>query len=480
MNKRISRLGLMFVIVFLALYINLTYLQVWASSKIISHPRNTRGIAKELLIERGHIITSDGQVIAASKKSGQFYQRFYPKEDLYAHITGYYSLRYGRSGLERVYNKELLGKKEIASLDDYLQSLVEGETKGHALVLTIDSHLQEVASRALGKQQGAVVALNPQTGEVLALVSNPAFDPNPLTSLNANVAARSWENLRTDSLQPLISRATYEWYPPGSTFKIITTAATLESGLAEPTTLFNCNGQLELPLTSHVVKDFGGKRHGEITLEDALRVSCNNTFGELGLELESDTLVDYAEKFGINQEIPFELAVTKSIVPENQDAPSTALSAIGQKDVRLTPMQMALISAGIANEGVIMQPHLVKEIRGHKGQIIKEFKGKRWKKAVSSDTADIITKMLYEVVERGTGRAAKISGIEIAGKTGTAQVPNGAPHAWFTCFAPVNDPQIAVAVVIENGGSMGNDATGGRVAAPVAKEIIREALEGEQ
>lgn len=478
MNKQIYRLGLLFAIAFLALFLNLTYLQVWASSKIVSHPRNTRGIAKELAIERGQIVTSDGCVIAESKKLGQAYQRRYPEKGLYAHITGYYSLRYGRSGLERIYNEELLGKKEISSLDDYLQNLMQGRERGHTIVLTIDSCLQKVASQALGNQRGAVVALNPKTGEVLVMVSNPSFNPNPIASLDSETASHRWEDLSKDPQKPLINRAIQEWYPPGSTFKIVTTAAALESGVADPTTVFNCTGRLKLPLTTHTIKDFGGKVHGEISLEDAFRVSCNNTFGELGLRLGKDKLVYYAERFGINREIPFELPVTESIIPTDLDAPGTALSAIGQKDVRITPLQMALISCAIANDGEIMKPYLVKEIRDYNGKIIRGLDSQKWLTAISPENASIMTEMLKKVVESGTGRAAMIPGIEVAGKTGTAQVPNGAPHAWFTCFAPADDPQIAVAVVIENGGSMGNDATGGRIAAPVAREIVLEALKG--
>ncbi len=476
MNKRISRLGLIFVAAFLLLVLNLTYLQVLAAPRIAAHPRNTRGIAQELLIERGQITTSDGQVIAASKKSGQFFQRTYPAGELYAHITGYYSIRYGRTGLERIYNKELLGKKEIASIDDYLQSLAEGQTKGHSLVLTIDSELQEVAANALGDQKGAAVALNPQTGEVLAMVSNPSYDPNPLANLNPKTAEINWAKVSNDPSRPLISRATREWYPPGSTFKMVTAAAAIETGLAEPTTSFNCTGQLDLPLTTHVIRDFGGKRHGQIALEEALIVSCNNTFGELGLEMGSDTLGEVAESFGINQKIPFELGATRSTIPVDQDPPSTALSAIGQKDVRLTALQMALISGGIANAGTIMQPFVAKEIKGRKGETIKQFTKKKWKQAISPETASVMREMLKKVVEEGTGKAAKIQGISVAGKTGTAQVPDEAPHAWFTCFAPVAEPQVAVAVIVENGGSMGNEATGGRIAAPIAKEVLLEAL----
>jgi len=475
-NKQISRLGILFTLAFVALCFNLTYLQVWAAPRIVTSPSNTRGIAQELTIERGQILTSDGQIVAMSKKVDRNYERSYPYKNLYAPITGYYSLRYGRSGLERVFNDELLGKKEISSVDQYFQSLVEGTTKGHSIVLTIDSRLQEVASQALGDQKGAVVALNPKTGEVLAMVSNPSFDPNQLASLNSNVVDRNWEVLNKDPEKPLISRATQEWYPPGSTFKIVTASAALESGIADPSTTFDCNGQLKLPLTTHMIKDFGGKSHGEITLEDALKVSCNNTFGALGLELGPEKLVYYAERFGMNKEIPFELPVTKSIIPEDMDEPSTALSAIGQKDVRVTPLQMALISAAIANDGEIMKPYVVKEIRDYSGKAIKDYRSQKWQKAISIDTSLTMKEMLKNVVDAGTGKAAAVPGIEIAGKTGTAQVPNGAPHAWFTCFAPVGDPEIAIAVVIENGGSMGNDATGGRIAAPVARELIVEAL----
>lgn len=476
MNKRISLLGMLFAVAFIALALNLTYLQVWASEGIVSHPSNTRGIAKELSIERGQIVTRDGVVVAASKKNGESYQRFYPEKNLYAPLTGYYSLRYGRSSLERVYNEELLGKKELSSFDDYMQSLLAGKTQGHSLILTIDSRLQKAAARALGDQKGAVVALNPKTGEVLAMVSNPSYDPNSLASLNSEVATKSWEKLNKDPERPLINRAAQEWYPPGSTFKIVTASAALESGLATPTSTFDCNGHLKLPLTTHVIKDFGGKSHGEIALEDALRVSCNNTFGELGLKLGQDKLVYYAQRFGINKEIPFELPVTESIIPTELDAPSTALSAIGQKDVRITPLQMALISSAIADGGETMKPFLVKEIQSYDGKLVRSIKSEQWLKAISPETASTMTAMLKQVVQEGTGKAAMIPGIEVAGKTGTAQVPNGAPHAWFTCFAPADDAEIAVAVVIENGGSMGNDATGGRVAAPVAREVISEAL----
>ena len=477
MNVRISRMGLVFVAAFLVLILNLTYIQMVSAPVIVAHPRNTRGIAQELLIERGQMLTRDGHVIAAEKKSGQFFQRFYPDGKLYGHITGFYSLRYGRSGLERTYNEELLGKKEIASFDDYLQSVAEGQTKGHTLILTIDSRLQETAARALGDQKGAVVALDPRTGEVLAMVSNPSYDPNPIANLNSEAAAVAWEKVSNDPSQPLVSRATREWYPPGSTFKIVTAAAALETGLAEPTTIFNCTGALDLPLTSHVIKDFGGKKHGEIALDEALIASCNNTFGEIGLKLGPDTLADFAEKFGMNQDVPFELGATRSLMPLDQDLPSTALSAIGQKDVRVTALQMAMISGAIANEGEIMEPFVVKAIQGHKGNTIKELGGKRWKQAVTPETAAVMKEMLKKVVDEGTGKAAKIPGIEVAGKTGTAQVPDGAPHAWFTCFAPAGDPKVAIAVVIENGGSMGNEATGGRIAAPVAREMLVEMLE---
>jgi len=476
MNKQIYRLGILFIIAFVALGLNLTYLQVWAAPGIISHPRNTRGIANELAIERGQIVTGDGLVIAESKKAGTQYQRRYPEESLYAHLTGYYSIRYGRSSLERIYNEELLGKKELSSVEDYIKSLMDGRQRGHTLVLTVNSRLQKTAARAIGNQRGAVVALNPKTGEVLAMVSNPSFDPNRIAGLDSQVSERAWKDLTENPERPLINRATQEWYPPGSTFKVLTASAALESGIADPASIFNCTGRLKLPLTTHTIKDFGGKSHGEISLEDALRVSCNNTFGELGLKLGKDKLVYYAERFGINREVPFELPVTESIIPADLDEPSTALSAIGQKDVRLTPLQMALMTGAIANSGEIMKPFIVKEIRDYDGKVIRNYEGEKWLTAISAENASIMAEMLRKVVDSGTGKAAKISGIEVAGKTGTAQVPGQAPHAWFTCFAPVNDPQIAVTVVIENGGSMGNEATGGRIAAPIAREVVLEAL----
>ncbi|MDI6689280.1 MAG: penicillin-binding transpeptidase domain-containing protein [Actinomycetota bacterium] len=480
MNKYIRHLILLFSLAFIVLCMNLTYLQVFAAQRIASHPRNIRGMERELAIARGAILSSDGQVLAESKKArvNRRYQRIYPQGKIFAPLTGYYSLRYGRSGLEAAFNDHLLGKREISSFQDYLSYLMGEEKAGHTLILTIDSRLQNVTAKAMGDQRGAVVVLNPKTGEILAMVSNPSYDPNPLASLNIERETQAWNELIQDEAKPLLNRALQELYPPGSAFKLVTASAALETGLVEPSTQFTCTGRLTLPLTRHTLRDFGGKSHGKIDFAHALELSCNNTFGEIGLKLGAKKLVNYAEGFGINLKVPFELPVVESKIPQSAeiDPPGTAMSAIGQKDVRLTPLQMTLVAGGIANQGVIMRPYVVKEIRDYSGKILRRFHGEEWLRPISPKTASTLTELMKQVVESGTGRGARLKDISVAGKTGTAQVAKGAPHAWFVCFAPADDPQIAVAVIVENGGSLGSEATGGRVAAPIAKQIISAAL----
>jgi peptidoglycan glycosyltransferase len=420
------------------------------------------------------------------------YRRTYPGGELYGHITGYYSITYGNSRIEASFNDALLGDSGVITMQDVEDRLFgRKQDQGDDVRLTIHSRLQEAARTALGDNRGAVVALDPSNGEVRAMWSNPSFDPTPLASFESKEARRYWESLNpSSSKSPLIGIATSGGYPPGSTFKTVTASAALESGNYTPRSTFPDPERLEpcsetegegdepcMPLTTKSLTNFshtscaGG---GEIDLFLALQVSCDTTFAIIGLDIP-DEVRDTAESFGFNSPIEFDVGTEPSSFPniEDEDAPLRAYAGIGQGDVVATTLQMALVAAGIANGGEVPRPRLVREIISPSGSIVRSFGPEILSEAVSAETADSVTEMMVAAVEDGTGTAAQIPGVEVAGKTGTAQTVEGAdPHAWFISFAPADDPKLVVAVIVENGGTLGSEATGGAVAAPIAKALL--------
>ena len=355
--------------------------------------------------------------------------------------------------------------------------------RGATVITTIDAKLQQVARRALGSLPGGVVAMDPRTGEILALVANPSYDPNPLASHDPNAVRQARRALLRIAGKPLLSRASQELFPPGSTFKLVTASAALENGM-KPSTSFPNPPALPLPNSTSVLHNFGGEHclggAPRLTLAQALTVSCNVVFGEIGLRLGAAKLVAQAQKYGFDQHVPFELPFAEGSIPPVSEFAGArsfvATSAIGQQDVLANPMQMALVGAAIANGGVEMEPHVVKEIRDADGRLVKEIKPSVFGRPISARTSAELTAMMESVVNAGTGTAAQIPGIQVAGKTGTAETPSGKPHAWFVSFAPAQNPKIVVAVVVLNGGDLGSDATGGAVAAPIARAVIEAAL----
>jgi peptidoglycan glycosyltransferase len=395
-------------------------------------------------------------------------------------VTGFYSLVYGRTLAEQEFNSFLLGRAPEQFGQNVTDLLTARETPGGTLVLTLDRATQEAAEQALGGSKGAVVALDPRTGAVLAMTTFPRYDPNQLSTHNPEAIRRNWERLVKDEDGPLLNRAAGALYPPGSTFKVVTAAAALENGvtmtqeLPSPTVL-------DVPQTSADIKNFGGSSCGDgsLTLTEALVISCNTTFAGLGIELGSQKLAAEAEKFGFNQPSPYQLPAATSSIPPEQDVPATAQSAIGQRDVRVSPLQMASVAATIANGGRRMAPFVGREVVSDKGKVIKRFEGDDLGQAIPERVAGDLTDMMLQVVERGTGTAAQIPGLQVAGKTGTAQHAQGRPpHAWFIGFTSSGDRSIAVAVVVEDGGSLGSEATGGHVAAPIAKRVMEAYLRG--
>ena len=488
MDRQIRRLALAFLALFVVLFAQANYLQVFAASRLANNPANQRVLLEEYSVDRGEILARDGQTVLARSRltQGKFkYLRVYPNGTLYAGITGYYSIVFGRYGLEASENGFLAGRASELLPQNLVDEILGRPKRGATVVTTISAKLQQVAQRALGSLPGAVVALDPRTGEVLAMVANPSYDPNPLASHDPSVVRQAREALLRAPGKPLLSRATQELFPPGSTFKLVTASAALENGM-QPSTTFPNPPALQLPNSTAVLHNFGGEHclggAPSLTLAQALTVSCNVVFGEIGLRLGAAKLVEQARRFGFDQDIPFELPFASGTIPEVSAFKGAlsfvATSAIGQQDVLANPMQMALVGAAIANGGVEMVPHVVKEIRDADGRVVKDVQPSVFGQPISARTSAELTAVMVSVVNSGTGTAAQIPGIQVAGKTGTAETPSGKPHAWFVSFAPANNPRMVVAVVVLNGGDLGSDATGGAVAAPIAKAIIQAAIRG--
>ncbi|MDQ3940979.1 MAG: penicillin-binding transpeptidase domain-containing protein, partial [Actinomycetota bacterium] len=482
MERQIRRMGLGLLIAFVVVFGQLNYIQFFAASRIASNPANRRAVIREYSIKRGDILSLDGKVVATSERSSPGdalkFRRTYPGGELFGHITGYYSLIFGRDRIERTYHDALLGDSGVVSIQDIQDRFTNSEEAGDRIRLTVHSRLQETARAELGTQRGAVVALDPNTGEVRAMWSNPSFDPTPLASHSGAEQKRAWDALEPESPEsPLLDLATSRGYPPGSTFKVVTTAAALESGRFQPDTTFEDPDQLELPQTDETLTNFTNAActgTGSIDLFRALQISCDTTFAKIGLEIPGE-VHDTAEGFAFNRSIPFDVRTEPSSYPVIGDdrLPARAFAAIGQQDVVATPLQMALVAAAVANGGDVPRPRLVREIIDNSGGIVERFSPEVLSEAMSEETAADVTAMMIAAVEAGTGTAAQIPGVAVAGKTGTAQTVEGEnPHTWFICFAPADDPQLAVAVIVENGGEFGSEATGGAVAAPIAKAIL--------
>jgi peptidoglycan glycosyltransferase len=487
MNAPLRRVAVACLVLFGLLLVNVNYVQVVKASAYRNDPRNSRGLLRSYSHERGPIVLSTGggaNAVAVDRAtpSEQFkFLRTYPGGAAFAHVTGFASFVYGRSGIEQAENDVLSGQSDnlfVRRLSDYITGR---KAEGGRVVLTLQQAAQRAAYAGLAGKRGAAVAIDPRTGAILAMVSTPSFDPARLSTHSAKGMTAYWNALRKDPGDPLLNRAISQTYPPGSTFKVITSAAALSSGKYTPSTSIPSPTVLTLPQTTATLKNFGGESCGDghtTTLADALRISCNTAFGGLGMAIGENALRSQAEKFGLDDSgIKVPMTAATSVFPDTLSKPQVAQSAIGQYDVRVTPLQMAMVAAGVANGGTIMTPYLVREVQAPDLSTLSQTQPQVYKHAISQSVADQLTQMMELVVSSGTGTSAQIAGVQVAGKTGTAQHAAGAaPHAWFIGFAPAQDPQVAVAVLVEDGGSVGSEATGGRVAAPIARDVMRAVL----
>jgi len=482
-NRPIRRLATVVVVMFLALMMGATSVQFFQADRLNADPRNVRTVYREYGRDRGPIVVA-GEAVARSEPvdDNYEYQRVYPHGELYGHVTGYFSTAHNRlTGLEMSENEVLNGTSSSLLLQR-IQTLVTGnQPQGGAIELTIDPNAQRAAADALGDRRGAVVALDPETGAILSMVSTPGFDPNALATHVREDADGAYERYTSQEAgSPLTNRAIGgDQYPPGSSFKVITAAAALESGeVAGPDAMVPGPTTLDLPQTSHVIYNPErlpcGDGSGEVTLTQAFRQSCNTTFGQLSMDMGEDTLREQAEAFGFGEDLDVPQSVTPSRFPDDPTPPELAMSGIGQASVRVTPMQMAMVAAAVANDGTQMQPYLVARELTADLEEVSSTQPRTLRESVSPETADALSTMMVEVVENGTGTAAQIPGVTVAGKTGTAQVSEGVEaHSWFIGFADAGDgPEVAVAALVENGGD------GGSTAGPIAREVMQAVLSG--
>lgn len=483
MNAPLRRLSVAVMLLFGLLLLNANYLQVVRAEDLHNDSNNPRLIAEEYSRERGPILVGGEPVARSVETDDQLkYLRQYPGGQVYAPATGFYSLVYGASGIELESNSILSGTDDSLFVRRVIDLLTGTPPKGGSVALTLNPAAQKAAWDGLRKlgARGSVVAIDPSTGAILAMVSSPSYDPDALSSHRPSEVRTAYDRLSSANGRPMLNRALRETYPPGSTFKIVTAAAALESGQYGPDSQVSNAAELDLPLTDATLPNFDGapcSSAGRATLTDALKRSCNAAFGQIGLDLGAPALREQAAKFGFNDAFEVPMRSVASRFPEDPDEPQTAQSAIGQFDVRATPLQMAMVAAAVANRGVLMSPYLVQEVRAPDLSVLDSTRPKELSTAVSPQTAATLAQMLTEVVNAGTGTNAQIEGVKVAGKTGTAQQGDDRkPHAWFVSFAPSDtDARVAVAVVVEEGADQA-EVSGNELAAPIARDVMRAVL----
>ncbi|WP_138314954.1 peptidoglycan D,D-transpeptidase FtsI family protein [Rhodoluna limnophila] len=480
MNRELKRVSLVIFVMFLSLFISSTGIQVISADDLATDQRNVRSIYDSYKTQRGSILV-DGKPIAESIPVDDVYRynRVY-SDEMYSSVTGFFSLYQGATGLESATNSYLTGQNS-SQFFEQINALLSGTpVAGASVELTIDPDVQKAAWDALGDKKGAVVAINPTTGNILAMVSKPGFDANELAVHDGATSNANYKALIEDEDGPLLNRAYSELYAPGSVFKLVVAAAALESGEYTADSTFPNPSKYTLPGTSTVVMNSGeGKCGGAATVSiaDALRLSCNVPFAQLGIALKQNRISSQAGLFGFSKNIEFPMTSVASVYPSGMDDAQTGLSAFGQFDVRVTPLQMAMVSAAIANKGVLMQPNLIENVLTANLSVLHQPSPSVFSQPMSATTAKSMTEMMVGAVSNGVSGNARISGVEVAGKTGTAQNGTDQPYTlWFTGFAPANNPQVAVAVVIADGGGLGQSGRGNSLAAPVAKKVMQAVL----
>ncbi|MFC8074826.1 peptidoglycan D,D-transpeptidase FtsI family protein [Streptomyces sp. NPDC057307] len=487
MNKPLRRIAIFCGLLILALLVRTNWLQYVEADELNSHERNRRVLIERYGSERGNIVV-DGKPITGSKKTDDTdfkFKRTYLDGPMWAPVTGYASQAFGATQIESIEDGILTGNDDQLFFDRTMAMFTGDEEKGGNVVTTLDGAAQKAAFEGLGNKKGAVVALEPGTGKILALASTPSYDPSVFAGNSLDKDTPAWEKLKDDPDKPMLNRALRETYPPGSTFKVLTAAAGLEHGVVD-----DVDAKTESPLpwimpgTTTPLVNEGNIPCENATLRDALRVSCNSVFGKLGYDVGADKMLETAKKFGFNEEQFVPVRANASIFPEELNDSQTALSSIGQFDTRTTPLQMAMVVSAIANDGKLMKPYMIDQLEAPNLDVIKKTEPEEMGQPLSQEHAQMLQEMMETVVDEGTGKNAQLPNVKVGGKTGTAQHGENNsknPYAWFISYAKDdNGSPVAVAVVVEDSDATRDDISGGGLAAPIAKDVMKAVIDGKK
>ncbi len=483
MNKPLRRIALFCGLLVLALLIRDNWLQYVKADELRTHEKNRRVLIERYAQKRGDIIVDGKSITGSDRTSGSdfAYKRTYKDGPMWAPVTGYASQAYGATQIESLEDGILTGNDDRLFFRRTLDMVTGKKKEGGNVVTTLDGAAQKAAFEGLGNKKGAVAAIDPSTGAILALASTPSYDPTAFAG-NSKDDEEAWTSLESDKNKPLLNRALRETYPPGSTFKVVTAAAALEHGLyTDPDENTNSPQPWTLPDSTTELKNEGPIQCKDVPLREALRISCNTVFGKVGSDLGKDKMVETAEKFGFNEEQFVPVRSSASNFPKEMDKPQTALSSIGQFETAATPLQMAMVASAIANDGKLMEPYMVSETQSPGVDVISRHTPKELSRPLSAENAQKLQDMMETVVKTGTGTNAQIPGVTVGGKTGTAQhgVDNSEkPYAWFISYAKTADGSpVAVAVVVEDSDADRGDISGGGLAAPIAKNVMQAVLD---
>ncbi len=464
MNKSIRGVWLVVGLMFLALLVNATLGYALRTESLVNDPRNTRVRDEQFGGQRGPILAANTPIAqnVATGTRPYAYQREYLDGPLYAPVTGYYSYIYGRTGLEQQYNAELTGQADSQFTQRILDALAGRNPEGGQVQTTIQPRAQQAAWDALGGREGAVAAIDYTTGAILAWVSTPSYDPSALASLDFPATTEAWGQLTADPGRPMNDRATQEIYAPGSTFKLVVAAAALANGYT-PQTLIDTPAALPLPGSNRELPNLANCGNTQKTLDEALTLSCNTTFANIAMALGDDVIRAQAEAFGFNSSFGGDVQSATSNFPAQVSLSELAMSSIGQFEVSATPLQMAVVAGTIANRGVLMEPYVVAEVRDSNQRVLASHSPTQRGTAMTASDAALLQEMMIHVVQRGTGTQARIDGLTVGGKTGTAETsPGAASHSWFAGYAA--EKNVAVAVFLAQEGS--------QTATPLARAVL--------
>lgn len=483
MSKELRRLSFVMLAMFLVLFGSTSFIQVFQADALAENGYNKRALYDSYEVQRGSIIAS-GTAIASSVPSDDVFswQRVYTDADMWSPVTGYINAALGSAtGIERAMNQELSGTGGAQFFSRVEQIFTGQAPQGSNVVLSLDATVQKAAYDALGDLEGGIVAIEPSTGRILAMVSSPGYDTNLLAVHDTDAVQASYNELLANAQQPLSNRAIAGTLnPPGSTFKLVTVSAALATGEWTPESTLPNPATYTLPGTSTSISNAGGGTCGPgetVTIADALRLSCNIPMAELAAQLGGEIMRQEAEKYGFNTAFTIPLESTASTYPRALSDDRAALSGFGQGDVRATPLQIAMVSAAIANAGIVMNPQMVDQVIGPDLSVQQTFDPTEFGRALDEDLAAEMASMMVANVSEGVASNARIDGVEVAGKTGTAENGGTRPYSlWFTGYAPADDPRVAIAVVVENGGGQGQSGSGNSIAAPIAKKVMEAVL----